>query len=113
MLSLYDARSNLVMQTSHIGKIEAYLHCGPNFIKEKLNEGRFVNPHDGRMYRLENKADYSKEMERVIKYLTSSYWNYKTITDLPLKVLKELLMENDIKAKITKDGRTYLVEANG
>ena len=80
-------------------------------IKDKINCGKFVNPFDGRTYSIVNKKDYTEEKERVLKYITSGLYGYRTITDLPVKEIETLLAENNIKAKITKGRRTYLVEA--
>lgn len=111
MYSVYDDKNVLVFQSEYLSKAAAYLQCYPKLAKEKANNGKFVNPFDGRTYSIVNKKDYTEEKERVLKYLASEMYRYKTITDLPIKEIKALLTENNIKAKITKDGRTYLVEA--
>ena len=113
MYSVYDDKNVVVFQSEHLSKVAAYLQCYPKLVKEKVNNGKFVNPFDGRTYSIVNKKDYTEEKERVLKYLASEMYRYKTITDLPVKEIKALLTENNIKAKITKNGRTYLVEANG
>ena len=111
MYSVYDDKNVLVFQSEHLSKVAAYLQCYPKLVKEKVNNGKFVNPFDGRTYSIVNKKDYTEEKERVLKYITSGLYGYRTITDLPVKEIETLLAENNIKAKITKGRRTYLVEA--
>lgn len=113
MYNVYNGKKVLVYETEHLSKVAEYLHCYPKLIKDKINCGKFANPFDGRTYSIVNKKDYTEEKERVLKYLASEMYRYKTITDLPVKEIKALLTENNIKAKITKNGRAYLVEANG
>lgn len=111
MYSVYNEKNVLVFESEHLSKVAAYLQCYPKLAKEKVNNGKFVNPFDGRTYSIVNKKDYTEEKERVLKYITSGMYGYRTITDLPVKEIETLLAENNIKAKITKERRTYLVEA--
>ena len=111
MYSGYDDKNVLVCQSDRLSKVASYLQCYPELAKEKVNNGKFVNPFDGRTYSIVNKKDYTEEKERVLKYITSGLYGYRTITDLPVKEIETLLAENNIKAKITKGRRTYLVEA--
>lgn len=111
MYNVYNGKNVLVYETEHLSKVAEYLHCYPKLIKDKTNCGKFVNPFDGRTYSIVNKKDYTEEKERVLKYITSGMYGYRTITDLPVKEIETLLAENNIKAKIIKGRRTYLVEA--
>ena len=111
---MFTSKKNvLVFESEYLSKAAAYLQCYPKLAKEKVNNGKFVNPFDGRTYSIVNKKDYTEEKERVLKYLASEKYRNKTITDVPVKKNKALLTENTIKEKKKKNGRTYLVEANG
>ena len=58
-------------------------------------------------------VDEDREMKRVLHYLTSWEYNYKTITNAREEVLLKFLEENGVKAETEHDGvlsYTYLVK---